>query len=143
MARPKEQVVLLKARFLDEFRQRGNLTAASREIGLTRQAVYKWRHSDQAFAEAFADAVEEATELMEWEARRRAMGEVQMPVFHQGEVVGHIPRYSDQLLMFLLRAHRPEKYRERYEHRVGDADGRPLFPLAEVRAAMEALGLNK
>ena len=138
MARPRQQVVLLKARFLDEFRQCGNITAAVRTVGLARGSVYRWCKADQQFAEAFADAMEEAIELLEWEARRRAMGEVQLPVYHDGEVVGHMPRYSDALLMFLLRAHRPEKYRERYEHRVGDADGRPLFPLEAARAAMEA-----
>jgi hypothetical protein len=131
-------VVLLKQRFLDEFRQRGNITAAVRAVGIARVTPYRWCEADKKFAEAFADSAEEAIELMEWEARRRAMGEVQTPVYHNGEVVGHIPRYSDSLLMFLLRAHRPEKYRERYEHRVGDADGRPLFPLEAARAAMEA-----
>jgi hypothetical protein len=36
-----------------------------------------------------------------------------------------------------LRARRPEKYRERYEHRVGDPDGRPLLPLEAVRAILD------
>jgi len=130
-------VVLLKARFLDEFRQRGNITDSVRAVGIARATPYRWCEADPKFAEAFADAAEEALDLLEGETRRRAMGEVQTPVYHRGEVVGHIPRYSDSLLMFLLRAHRPEKYRERYENRVGDSDGRPMLPLAEIRAFLD------
>ena len=36
-------------------------------------------------------------------------------VFYQGEECGRILRYSDSLMMFLLKAHRPAKFRERME----------------------------
>src|SRR3546814_13265486 len=36
-----------------------------------------------------------------------------VPHFHQGRVAGTVRKYSDSLLMFLLRAHRPDRYRER------------------------------
>jgi hypothetical protein len=137
MARPKEQVVLLKARFLEEFRERGNITASVRAVGIARRTVHMWRKSDEEFAEAYEDAAEEALDLMEYEARRRAMGQVQLPVYYLGGVVGHMPRYSDPLLMFLLRAHRPEKYRERCQHRVEDTDRRQAFPLEALRALVE------
>ena len=38
---------------------------------------------------------------------------VPKPVYYQGKLIGHVPHYSDALLMFLLRAHRPEIYRDR------------------------------
>ena len=41
-------------------------------------------------------------------------------MFYKGAVCGHVRRYSDTLLMFLLKAHRPEKYRERYEATIDD-----------------------
>jgi hypothetical protein len=49
---------------------------------------------------------------MEEEARRRAVEGTKKPIFYRGQVVGHIRDYSDVLLMFLLTAHRPERYRE-------------------------------
>ncbi|CAN0502903.1 unnamed protein product, partial [Discosporangium mesarthrocarpum] len=42
----------------------------------------------------------------------RAYHGVEETVWHRGEAVGTRRRYSDQLLMFLLRAHQPEVYRE-------------------------------
>jgi hypothetical protein len=119
MGRSAQQVGQLKARFLEEFRQRGNISGTVHAIGIGRMTVYRWREADPAFAEQFQDAIKAATDLLDGEARHRAMGEVPLPVFHQGEVVGHIPRYTDKLLMFLLRARCPEIYREGYERRAG------------------------
>ena len=48
------------------------------------------------------------------EADRRAKDGVLKPVFYKGEIVGSIPQYSDNLLMFRLKALRPDKYRERF-----------------------------
>ena len=51
-------------------------------------------------------------------------------------VVGHVQRYSDMLLMFLLRAHRPGKFRETVT--IGaETDGKEgkvyiQFPMGEV-----------
>ncbi len=49
-------------------------------------------------------------------SHRRAFEGVEEPVFHQGKQCGTIRRYSDTLTIFLLKAHRPAKYRERREH---------------------------
>lgn len=50
--------------------------------------------------------------MLEDEARRRAVDGVDEPVFQGGELVGHVRRYSDRLLEFLLRGRRPTVYRE-------------------------------
>src|SRR6266699_1263767 len=36
-----------------------------------------------------------------------------------GQICGHVRKHSDTLLIFLLKARRPEKYRERIEHQHG------------------------
>ena len=36
------------------------------------------------------------------------------PVYYKGEVVGTVKKYSDRLLIVLLKAHRPAKYRENF-----------------------------
>ena len=66
--------------------------------------------------------------MLEAEARRRAAIGVDEPVFYKGEVVGHIRKYSDTLLMFLLKAHWPEKFRENVsiDQRVSGRDGGPV-----------------
>jgi hypothetical protein len=35
-------------------------------------------------------------------------------VFHQGQECGQIREYSDTLLIFMLKARRPEKFKERF-----------------------------
>ena len=71
-------------------------------------------HSSATFRADWDEALEEARELLEAEARRRAAIGVDEPVFYKGKVVGHIRKYSDNLLMFLLKAHWPEKFRDNY-----------------------------
>ena len=46
------------------------------------------------------------------EARRRAVEGVERIVYHKGVECGRVREYSDTLLMFLLRSHRPQKYRD-------------------------------
>ena len=69
------------------------------------------RHSED-FAAQWREALEEGSDLLDAEARRRAVTGIDEPVFYKGEVVGSITKYSDSLLMFLLRAHRPQMFRD-------------------------------
>lgn len=52
---------------------------------------------------------------LEDEAHRRAFDGVDEPVFYKGEDCGAVKKYSDTLAIFLLKAHAPEKYRERQD----------------------------
>ena len=52
------------------------------------------------------------------------------PVYYQGEVVGQVQRYSDTLLMFLLKGRRPEKFKDRTE--LTGKDGAPIVPVLNV-----------
>lgn len=44
------------------------------------------------------------------EAFRRAVEGIGEDRFFKGDVVGRVTRYSDRLLMFLLKARRPERF---------------------------------
>ena len=59
-------------------------------------------------------------DLLEGEARRRATG-ISRDIYYAGEVVGAERVYSDTLLIFLLKAHRPAKFRDnvKVEHSGG------------------------
>ena len=82
---------------------------------------YHWLEQVQAYREAFEDSQEHAVETLEEEARRRAKVGVEQPVFYRGEVAGTVRKYSDILLIFLLKAARPEVYREN-RHVTGDVN---------------------
>ena len=82
--------------------------------------------SSATFRADWDEALEEARELLEAEARRRAAIGVDEPVFYKGKVVGHIRKYSDNLLMFLLKAHWPEKFRDNYAVEHSGPSGGPV-----------------
>jgi hypothetical protein len=54
-------------------------------------------------------------------------------------VVSSVKKYSDQLAMFLLKAHRPEKYRERSEVNLSNPDGSLTLTDAEKAAKIAAM----
>ena len=63
---------------------------------------------DDDYTEAFDHAKQEAVETLEAEARRRAVDGWEVPVCQGGRKVGAIRKYSDLLLIFLLKAAAPE-----------------------------------
>ncbi len=95
---------------------------AADAIGMTRQALYLRRRKDDAFAADWAGAVQHGDQVklaaMEREADRRGQEGVLDPVYYKGKVVGAVRRYSDNLLMFRMKAIAPNKYRERMDHYV-------------------------
>ncbi len=105
-----------KKQFLETFSQCPNVTEACRRCGIHPRLVYVWRDRDVAFAEAWRTAVERGTDALEGEAVRRAFEGRLEPVFYKGAECGAVRKFSDNLLMFLLRARRPERYRERSGH---------------------------
>jgi hypothetical protein len=104
-----------RERFLQVYAQCGNVTHAAKLAGVGRATVYIWEEHDAEFALAFRQAGIQATEVLEKEAWRRAKDGIAEPVYQHGKQVGTIQRYSDQLLMFLLRARAPERYRDRVD----------------------------
>jgi hypothetical protein len=100
-----------RADFLRVLRETGNISMAARRIGMSRRYLYQVKARDEALSQACDDAVAEAADALYGEARRRPVEGVAEPLIIRGKVCGEIRRYSDRLLEFLLKAHRPEKYR--------------------------------
>ena len=100
-SKPKSaQVARLKdtqARFLKAYRTGGTILDAAAAAKVGRRTHYDWLERDAAYAAAFAEAKEEAVEGLEAECYKRALNR------------------SDLLLMFLLKAHKPGMYRDRWE----------------------------
>lgn len=114
--------------FLRDFRVWGSVTHGAKAAKVNRRTVYDWLNRDPKFKAIYNEALEESTDLLEDEARRRAVEGVTKPTFYRGEKItgGGITEYSDQLLIILLRSRRPEKYRERME--LTGKGGSPLLP---------------
>lgn len=86
-----------KDRYLRAVAKFGTLTSGCRAARCSPHTVYKWREHDQAFSIRELEVRNEFADSLEIEARRRAFAG------------------SDRLLEMLLRAVRPEKYRERLD----------------------------
>ena len=89
----------------------GNAFAAAKLISISIQTVYNYRNSDPEFAAAWEAAIEEGTKNLEAEAYRRAFEGVEETVYRNGKKVGMVRKYSDVLLIFLLKA-RDSKYKD-------------------------------
>lgn len=81
-------------RFLAVFRNYGVIRSACKIAHVSRFHLWEWRRDNAEFLRAFDAAREESIELMEEEAKKRAVSK------------------SDVLLIFLLKAARPEVYRD-------------------------------
>ena len=121
-----------RKRFLKSLSDWGNVRAACHAAGITRPMAYLARDRDPKFAAAWEEALEDGVDLLEVEARRRALRGVEKPVFYQGAQVSAVREYSDVLMIFLLKAHRPEKYRDNFNlHAIAEQ-------LATIRGAADA-----
>ena len=107
-----------RERFLQALANTGSVTAAIAVAGSSRSRVYALQRADLAFAAAWQEAEEIATDRLEEEARRRAVDGVPEPLVSAGKLVRDddgqpiaVRRYSDHLLLALLKAHRPPRER--------------------------------
>jgi hypothetical protein len=146
-----------QAAFLTTLADTGNVRASCEAAKICRPTAYDCRHADPAFAAAWDSALDEAMDLLEREGWRRARTGIDEPVIYQGELCGAwvdakgkevakdskgakliplvVKRYSDTLLIFLLKGGRPNKYRETYKHEHTGPEGKPILFIEVPRAA--------
>lgn len=138
--------------FLSAYAKLGCITSAAKAAKCNRRSHSYWikeeGHRGDVYRREFRVARKESIQALESEARRRAMIGVRKLVTHQGQPVfvwvdskGNVvdegtPRakrmplystdYSDTMLIFLLKAAKPEKYRERFDNRHSGPGGGPI-----------------
>lgn len=89
-------------------------TNAARVAGVSIDTVQRWR-TDPDFEAREQQARQMVADKLESEALRRAIKGERKPVYQGGALVGYTQEKSDPLLVMLLKAAHPEKYRERSE----------------------------
>lgn len=147
-----------KDAFLSALRETGVVRSACEAAKIGRQTAYDLRYADNGFAAEWDSAMQDAADLLEVEAIRRARTGVREPVIYQGKPCGvwvnesgevvsentpgaklvplSVTKYSDALLMFLLKGARPEKYREAQQADAGtEAMGELLRELIRERVS--------
>jgi hypothetical protein len=85
-----------KEKFLEALSEGSSVEGACRGTGIGRQTAYDWRSNDKEFAIDWECALKAGTGFLEDEAVKRAMD------------------HSDTLLIFLLKARKPEMYCDKY-----------------------------
>ncbi len=106
-----------KREFISELRRESTVYHAALHVGVSRKTVYRWQEVDPDFAEAWADALQDATDVMEHSVYHQALN-------------------GDTLLkMFWLKKHRPE-YRDKTTVDITVVQG-------EINQRMQQLGLKQ
>jgi hypothetical protein len=128
MANRPKRTDAREQKFLDLLRATCNVSESARTAGICRRTAYEWREADTVFAAKWAEAEAEAADALEREAWRRGVEGTDRPITYQGEITGSYKEYSDRMLELLLKAHKPEKYKERVSNEHSGPDGKSLNP---------------
>lgn len=133
MARRTIRTPKKEAKFLAALQGTCNVRHACEAANIAPNSVYLWKRDDPEFSRKWEQALEIGSDTLEAEAIRRARDGVDEPVFYQGEVCGTVRKYSDTLLIFLLKGHKPERYSEKVQTELTGKNGAPLvFSLEKI-----------
>ena len=99
--------------FLKHLAEYGNIKKAAELSNISYSAIFRYRKKNKKFNKEMESALESAAVLLEDEAKRRAIEGIEEPIFYKGQSTGSKIKYSDKLLITLLKAHYPEKYAEK------------------------------
>lgn len=103
--------------FFENYVKVGTITGAARRAGIDPAYHYKWLETDPDYPARFKLTHLQASEALVEEGRRRALEGVEEPTgWYRGEPGGFVKRYSDSLLIFLIKGAFPDIYKDRHEH---------------------------
>jgi len=115
-----------KILFIQGMTQGATVKAGIAASGVTRSTLYEWRDTDPVFAEAWREAKSDIRDALEAEAYRRAVHGDDVPVYYRGEEIGAVRKFSDTLLIFLLKAHDPARFRDNISVEQSGPGGKPI-----------------
>lgn len=101
--------------FIEALADTGSVVTAAQCVGMSESSAYRLRRAPgaEAFDRAWSAAIDAASKKLLDAAFERALVGTDEPVFDRdGRRIGRRLRQSDRLLMFLIRAYGPERFRE-------------------------------
>lgn len=119
-------------KFLKAYREVGIVKYACKVARISRQTFYNWRERDEAFKAELAHAVEDAHDTLEYAAYAQAVLGVEEYATNNSGVIEYndkpvkIRKYAPSVLITLLKANMPEKYKDRQQHEHMGKDGGPV-----------------
>lgn len=124
-----------KAAFIQSLGQIPNVTVACEAARVSRTAAYFARETSQRFANQWDRAVTAGIERLEARCWVRASVGLKRGVWMKDENgkpvrVEEVAEVSDGLAALLLKAHKPEKYRETVNQVLTNPDGTALAPIS-------------
>ena len=87
------------AQFLDYLSETGNVAAACKRVGLSREAAYRQRRRDADFARGWAAALVLAHDANVEVLADRAIDGIEEDIWYRGELVGTRRKYDTRLLL--------------------------------------------
>jgi hypothetical protein len=120
--RRRNPAVPAKARdtFLEALSAGWSVVHAAQRAGVNKRRFYEVRDADEAFASAWEEALEEGTQVLENELHRRAVEGYDEETWDgKGNLIRRVRRYSPALLIFSLKARRPDVYRDQVQVNAG------------------------
>jgi hypothetical protein len=119
----EEREAKKRENFLFVLASTANVFRACQIAKLARATAYRWKAADREFASAWEMSEAMGVDVLEAEAIRRAIEGVRRKKFYKGvpiidpesgeQYFEH--EYSDNLLIFMLKARRPDRYGDRSE----------------------------
>lgn len=123
--------------FIQALADTGCVTLAAKEAGMSPRSAYALRRAPGAerFAAAWNAAIGQAAHMLVDVAFDRALNGNVTPIYNRdGACLGQKVVHNDRLLMFLMRAHFPERYRTAHANFRNPAEPLPAAPEPVARS---------
>ena len=106
----------IKGKVLEGYSRTGALVETMAKLKIQPKQHYRWLERDSIYAEDWELALEITTELLEGGMFKRAHEGVEEDTgWYKGVPGGKVTRYSDSLAIALMKARRPDRFRETYQ----------------------------
>lgn len=137
--------------FLDRLAEGMSVIDACNGSHARRRKLYRLRHNDTDFDQRWREAFAQGTDALEAEAQRRAVqGVDDVKVIGSGDMQREVAfkHYSDTLLIFLLKARDPARFRDNHKVEVTGKNDGPVqvehrgVKLSDILSAARDVGLT-
>ncbi len=133
-APPRARATWEKA-FLAGLAKLGTVSAACKAAKIDRSTAYRHRDASPEFKQDWEHAREAFADLLEKEAIRRATKGTRRAKYFKDQLLCHEREYSDALLLALLKANNPKKFRDQLDV----TSGGEKIPIAVVKMPVDDL----